>query len=87
MVFLFLYLFLINAVGLFLMLSDKHRAQNNLWRISERTLLAVAVLYGSFGVLLGMKLGHHKTKKPKFSIGVPFLFVIQVIFAIFLFFL
>ena len=87
MEFLYFYLFLINAVGFFLMLADKHRAQNNLWRIPERTLLAVAVFCGSFGILLGMRLGHHKTKKPKFSVGVPVLFAFQVILAIFLFFL
>ena len=87
MEFLYFFLFSINAAGFFLMLSDKHRAKNNLWRIPERTLLTVAVLCGSFGVLLGMRLARHKTKKTKFSIGVPVLFAFQVILAIFLFFL
>ncbi len=87
MEFFFLYLFLINATGFFLMLTDKHRAKNNLWRIPERWLLTVAALFGSFGILLGMKLARHKTKKPKFSILVPILFALQVILAIFLFFL
>ncbi|MBQ3000563.1 MAG: DUF1294 domain-containing protein [Oscillospiraceae bacterium] len=85
--FLFLYLFLINAAGFFLMLADKQRAKNNLWRIPERWLLTVAVFFGSFGILLGMKLARHKTKKPRFSICVPILFALQVILALFLFFL
>lgn len=87
MEFLFLCLFLINAAGFFLMLTDKHRAKNNLWRIPEKVLLTVAALYGSFGILFGMKLARHKTKKPKFSIGVPILLALQVILAIILFFL
>ncbi|MBE6926637.1 MAG: DUF1294 domain-containing protein [Ruminococcaceae bacterium] len=82
----FLFLFIINAAAFFLMLIDKHRAQKNLWRIPERALLSVALLGGSFGVLLGMKLARHKTKKPKFALGVPIIFALQLLLAGFLFF-
>ena len=86
MEFLYLYLLLINAVGLGLMLIDKGRAVKNLWRIPEKTLLSLALLGGSLGVLLGMRLFRHKTKKPLFSIGVPVIFAIWAIFGIFLLF-
>ena len=81
---LLIYLLLINAAGLLLMLIDKHKAKNNLWRIPERVLLWVAVLGGSLGSLLGMYLFHHKTKHIKFTFLVPlFLFIHMVVFLIF----
>ena len=83
MEFVALYLFLINALGLCLMLADKHRAKKNLWRIPERTLLGTALLGGSFGALLGMRLARHKTRKPLFFVGIPVLLALQVIVLIF----
>lgn len=71
------YLFLINAAGFLLMLIDKRKAQKNLWRIPERTLLLAAFLGGSLGVLLGMRLCRHKTRKPAFSFGVPCILLMQ----------
>ena len=78
-----IYLFLINALGLCLMLTDKRRAKKNLWRIPEKTLLTVAALGGSFGALLGMRLARHKTRKILFSIGIPVLLAVQVLLLIF----
>ena len=78
-----IYLFLINALGLCLMLADKHRAKKNLWRIPERTLLAVAGLGGSLGALIGMRLARHKTRKILFSVGIPVLLALQAILLIF----
>lgn len=77
-----IYLFLINALGFLIMSIDKHRARKNLWRIPERTLLTIAFLGGSFGVLLGMRLIRHKTRKILFSVGVPIIFVFQVLLLI-----
>lgn len=74
---LLVYLLLINAVGFVFMLVDKRRAQKNLWRISESTLLTVAILGGSIGSFAGMRLFHHKTRKPKFSIGIPVIIILQ----------
>ena len=85
MIYLYLYLFLINAAGLVLMLADKHKAKKNLWRIPERTLLLVAALGGSLGVLLGMRLFHHKTLHLRFSLGVPALLVLQLTLALWLY--
>ena len=76
---LLFYLLTINAVGLLIMLADKRKAQKNLWRIPEATLLTVAILGGSVGCLAGMRLFRHKTRKPKFYIGIPVILVIQLI--------
>lgn len=74
-----IYLLLINAAGLLFMLADKRRAIKGVWRIPENTLLGLAVAGGSVGCLLGMHLFHHKTKKPKFSIGIPVILAVQVV--------
>ena len=70
---LLLYLVTINAAGFVLMLADKHKAKKKLWRIPEATLMTVAALGGSVGSLLGMYTVRHKTKHPKFTVGIPLL--------------
>ena len=74
-----IYLIIINALGFLLMLIDKQKAKKNAWRIPERTLMAVAAVGGSFGCLCGMYLFRHKTRHPKFSVGVPILFAVQAV--------
>lgn len=78
---LLFYLLIINAVGFLIMLADKEKAKKHLWRIPESTLLTVAVLGGSVGCYAGMRVFHHKTRKPKFYIGVPAIFVVQLLAA------
>lgn len=73
-----IYLYLINAAGLILMLVDKQKARLHHYRIPEATLLTVAAVGGSIGSLAGMYLFHHKTRKPKFFIGVPLLLIIHI---------
>lgn len=72
-----IYLFSVNALSLVLMLADKHKAKTNAWRIPEATLLTLAALGGSFGAFLGMQIAHHKTRHPKFSIGLPMLMALH----------
>lgn len=80
----YIYLILVNAAGFLLMLADKYKAKKNLWRIPEATLMGTALIGGSIGVLGGMKLGRHKTKHLKFSIGVPLIMAVQILIAIIL---
>ena len=75
---LFIYLLIINALGFALMLVDKFKAKENLWRIPERTLIGVALLGGSVGCLWGMYAARHKTKHPKFTIGIPVILAVQI---------
>lgn len=82
---LLVYLLIINAVGFLYMLTDKHRAKKNLWRIPEARLMWTAILGGSAGVMAGMYLCRHKTKHPKFSIGIPVIFALQVVLIVLLF--
>ena len=80
-----IYLLLINALGFLLMLIDKWKAKHNRWRVPEATLMWVAALGGSIGSLAGMYTVRHKTKHPKFTVGIPLILVAQIALAIYLF--
>ena len=85
MTIVYAYLIIINAAGFLFMLIDKRKAQKDLWRIPERTLMAVAVIGGSIGTLLGMNLFRHKTKHEKFRIGIPIILSVQILLAVLLY--
>lgn len=72
------YLILINAASFLLMLLDKFKAKKKLWRIPEATLMGFAAAGGSVGALLGMYIARHKTKHPKFTVGIPVILVVQI---------
>ena len=73
-----LYLTLINALAFSLMLADKHRARKKQWRIPEAVLMTTALLGGSLGALLGMYTVRHKTRHPKFTVGIPLILALQL---------
>ena len=55
------YLIVITIVTFLVYGIDKWKAKQGSWRISEASLLILAVIGGSIGALLGMKVWHHKT--------------------------
>ena len=57
-----IYLAVINVVTFFMYVVDKWKARKSKWRIREIALLGLAVLGGSIGAWLGMKVWHHKTQ-------------------------
>ena len=73
-----IYLILVNAIAFLLMLIDKQKAKKKKWRIPEATLMGSAAIGGSIGALAGMYTFRHKTKHPKFTIGVPVILVLQI---------
>ena len=73
------YLIVINVVTFLVYGIDKWKAKQGSWRISEATLLILAVIGGSIGALLGMKVWHHKTQHNKFKYGLPLILIIQII--------
>ncbi len=72
------YLVVANFIGFIIMLIDKQRAIHKEWRIPERTLLEISLIGGSIGMLLGMSTFRHKTKHLKFTLGVPFILLLQI---------
>ena len=74
-----LYLLLINVITFAVYAIDKFNAKNDAWRISERILILFAAVGGSVGALLGMYICRHKTRKPKFKIGIPGILMVQLV--------
>lgn len=75
---LIVYVAAVNAVAFVVYGVDKYKAQKTKWRIRESTLLLLAVIGGSAGAWLGMKIWRHKTRHAKFRYGVPAILLIQL---------
>lgn len=74
-----LYLVVINALAYYKMHEDKQRARRKEWRISENTLLGIAIIGGTLGIWFGMKAPlYHKAAKSLFRVGVPLIAAAQV---------
>ena len=96
--FLYLYVAAVNVVTFFIYGLDKSKAKAGRWRIPEANLIFLAVIGGrethkykitenecfSRAALAGMRFFHHKTRKPKFYIGIPAILLIQIILIYFL---
>ena len=78
------YLLIINAVAFIVYGIDKLKARKGRWRISEATLLLLALVGGSIGSWLGMKVWHHKTMHRKFKYGLPAILLLQLAIAVYL---
>ena len=72
------YLIAINIVTFFVYGIDKWKAKQGSRRISEATLLLLAVIGGSIGALSGMQIWHHKTMHKKFKYGLPLILLAQI---------
>ena len=80
-----LYLIAVNILSFILFGVDKSKARRGSWRVSEKTLFAVAAIGGSIGAILGMFLFRHKTKHFSFRLGLPLILVGQLLLVWFLF--
>ena len=78
------YLLGINVLAFLLYGFDKWKAKKNKWRIPEKTLFIVTALGGGVGTIAGMYTFRHKTKKLKFTIGLPALVILEIILVIYL---
>ncbi len=73
------YLGLINLIAFLMMGSDKRRAKRQgARRISEKALFLSALLGGSLGAILGMRLFRHKTRHWYFVWGMPAILLLQL---------
>ena len=78
------YLLAVNITSFLLYGIDKYKAKKGRWRISEATLLLMAVIGGSIGAWGGMRIWHHKTMHKKFKYGIPIIIILQVALAVYL---
>ena len=68
----------VNLITFFIYGMDKWKAKCSRRRISEATLLGLAIAGGSIGAWLGMRVFHHKTLHKKFRYGIPTIIMIQL---------
>ena len=73
-----IYLVAVNVITFFLYGIDKWKARRSKWRIPETTLLGMAIIGGSLGAWLGMRMWHHKTMHKKFQYGIPLILIVQI---------
>ena len=78
------YLLAVNITSFLLYGIDKYKAKKGKWRVSEATLLMMAVIGGSIGAWAGMRLWHHKTMHKKFKYSIPVIIILQVALAVYL---
>ena len=71
------YLLTINIITFIIYGIDKYKSIKHKYRISENTLILLAILGGPLGAILGMIIFHHKTKKKKFKI-IPVILLLWV---------
>lgn len=73
------YFLIINVIGFLVMLIDKKKAMYYKWRIPEKTIILITILGGGIGTIAGMYKFRHKTKKIKFTLGLPTILIAEII--------
>ena len=81
-----IYFLIINVLGFVAMGIDKWKAKHDKWRIPENTLFMFTILGGGLGTIAGMHFFRHKTKKLKFTIGMPLILILEIVLIIYLVF-
>ena len=84
-IYILYYLIAINVIVFFIFGIDKLKAKKGKWRIPESTLLLLAIIGGSIGAWLGIKVCHHKTLHKKFKYGIPLIVIAQIAIVIYIF--
>ena len=73
-----LWLAAVSGLAVILTVHDKRAARRGARRVPERMLLLVCALGGSAAMLAVMRVIRHKTKHPKFMVGIPVIIAVQV---------
>lgn len=79
-----IYLLVINVIGFLAMGFDKWKAKKGRWRIPENTLFMFTILGGGIGTIAGIYAFRHKTKKLKFTVGMPVILVLEILLFVYL---
>jgi len=76
--FITVYLIVLNIIGFAIMGIDKWKAKKRTFRVPEATLFIISIIGGSMGSILGMYVFHHKTRHWYFVYGMPFILFLQL---------
>ena len=69
----------ISLIAIVVTAWDKYAAKAGWRRTPEATLLWIGFLGGAAAMLATMKLIRHKTRKPKFMVGLPLMLIVHVL--------
>ena len=77
-----LYLLAVNVLAFAVYGWDKMRSKvQGARRVPEKTLFLLAIVGGSVGAILGMRVWHHKTRHWYFKYGLPAILLVQLALA------
>lgn len=79
-----IYMLCISALSIALTVLDKRAARRRAMRVPEIVLLLFGALGGEIAMYITMRVIHHKTRHPKFMIGLPVIFVLHIMLMLFL---
>ncbi len=79
MLYVYIYLIVISVLGVFITIYDKNAAVEKRRRISERAFFLMSILGATLPIYFTMRTIHHKTRHKRFMIGLPIIFVAQLI--------
>ena len=79
-----IYLLAVNLLGFLAMGIDKWKAKRGSWRIPEDSLFMFTILGGGIGTIAGIYTFRHKTKKLKFTVGMPVIMILEILLFIYL---
>lgn len=80
-----IYFIVIGIISVIVTCLDKFKAKHRQWRVPEATLLMLSALGGAVPMLLTMLIIRHKTKHPKFMIGIPVIILVHILIIAILF--
>lgn len=80
-----IYMAAISLLSVAVTVWDKTAARLHARRVPESVLLLLAALGGSVSMYITMRLIRHKTRHPKFMVGIPVIFVAQICLLLFAF--
>jgi uncharacterized membrane protein YsdA (DUF1294 family) len=73
------YALAVNLLAYAAMVFDKARAENNSRRVSESTLLSLAIIGGSIGTVIAQQTIRHKTRKEPFRSQLAGIILLQIL--------
>jgi uncharacterized membrane protein YsdA (DUF1294 family) len=79
-----LYILLINTATYAMYAIDKRRARAGAYRISENTLLMLALIGGTFGAFTARWILRHKTRKEPFRTQLMLIALLQIVLGVML---
>ena len=78
------YLLIVSVLSSIITVHDKLAAKRRTRRVPEKILLLFSALGGSAAMYITMLIIRHKTRHPKFMIGIPVILALQVCLILFI---